>query len=430
MRFLLSILIFSALVSGESFAAGQGQQYKNQIDLGGGYYVPQLAPEEIDVLRSRFDAQLPGGLDCSGLDLTAQLAAELTSGLSLRDLEAVGEGALAASAAYLAASFRPTWYETLQNAAKEANKAVQTNLLECRQIEQQLRESDPLDLYTKDQQATKTAEMANNGMKWGDAKKEAANSDVKWKLKDTVAKLDRPIERKANLLAVVGDISFAKRDGISGAAGDQTDASTLDAMWLDSQKMIAEEVRKRFNGEGDCNQPLFADTESVEARQSWLNGLKEKLATEEIPQIDRKEAWKMAVQEQLARKPERFVGCGAVDSWRADILPEDRATIIDLTSNALALDALGLTLNDADAELRQLKIENPNQAKVVDELSPLPLLNKSYADLKAEVMERERMHRALVLAYQKAEQERREAADRRRAGRTTYKGAPSPTGRF
>jgi len=424
MRFLVLFL----LIPGTAWAGGTAAQFQNQIDLGAGIYVPAAPPKTVDVLRSKFDAKLPSGLDCSGLDLNAQLKAELSSSLSMKDLEAIGRNALAASASYLAAAFRPTWYETWQNTQKEASKKLQTNILECRQMEQQLKDADPMGLYAKNQQASKTVELANSGMSWSDAKAQAAEEEVDWKLKDTIAKSNRPIEQKANLLAVVGDISFSRKNGADGVGGDQTDARTLDAIYRAAREQIGEAVRRRFSGEDDCSKPLFSDDESTKKREEWLKQLEAGL--DDGVAADRSEAWLVAIQYQISQKQSRWTGCGAVASWREDYLPEDRAAILDLITNAQTLRALGLSLRDARAELKLLKVANPDQAKLIDELSPLPQLIDSYEDLQREINERQRVVKALVLAHQKAEKQRREAADKRRSGRTQSRGATAPGGRF
>jgi len=417
------------VLPGVAFSASQsGQNYQRMIDLGGGYSVP-LSSRGINDSRSaeaNIGVRLPSGLSCNGVDWRAQFKANLKNDLSLSDLQAVGDAAVAASVSYLAASLMPTRYEAIQNALRSASKKIQIAKNDCRQIEAALVKNDPLGLYAQKKQSKKIQENADNGLPWSDA---VANADstTSWSLASTINNSALDAKSKASLNSVLGDV-FVKRDK-SGKTQTNTQvpsAYRLDRAYTLAAKDVSKAIFDRLSSGENCDKNLFSDEISQTEFSDNADEIQAVIAATpegEIPKYDRDKALVIAIKQAISNTQINTIGCGSVEAWKG-FLPQDRAVVGQILSASTTMRGIGAVIKKTEIDLANLKTSSPDDRKLIDQMSPLPQLKISYKDLKTSISEQNAVSMALVRASQNARWEHSKQAAKRLKKQQLYKPAP------
>jgi len=415
------------------FAGGQTKaQFNNMIDLGNGYVVPVSPNGETKITIGEVDvgADLPNGLDCSGIDWKAQLRANIKSDLSLGDAKDMSTAAVAGSVAYLSASLRPTWYESLQNTIKNANKKLQVSKNDCRQIEQNLVKSDPLDLYEQKKKAKAVQAAVASGQTWQNAIANGGDSPSSWSLASTVSNSSMPSSAKLAMNAMLGDVIF-KKDGDQKSIKTQApDAYRLEHAYRLALKDVSSEVFKRFSSGENCSKPLFSDADSQTSIDDFNALMQKAIASKkpnEFAKYDRDMALVVAIKQSLARAKIGSLSCGSIEAWKG-YLPVDRAAIAQIVASQATIRGISASIRETEVGLNNLKTTSPDDKKIIDDLSPLPQLKSSFADLKASIDEENKTAVALVRANLHAEKERKQQAAERLKNQQHYKpGYKSPS---
>jgi len=422
-------LLVALMLPMSCFAAGQTkEQFNNTIDLGAGYSVPVSPSGEtkLTLAEASIGADLPNGLDCSGIDWKMQFRNSLSSGLSMTDVKDLGAASVAASLSYLTAALRPTQYEALQNALKNASKKIQVAKNECRTIEASLVRSDPLGLYEQRQKAANIQASAASGQTWEAAVAGGVDSNSKWSLASTVANSQVSPTSKLTMNAMLGDVVYEKAGGKSSIKSQAPASHRLETAYKLALKDVSSEVFKRFTTGVDCGKPLFSDPDSQAAIDAFGIEMEKAIANKkpsEFAVYDRDEALVFSVKQSLSRSNLNSLSCGSVEAWK-DFLPTDRAAVVQIVASQATIRGIALSIRETDVGLGNLKTISPDDKQMIDDMSPLPQLKSSFGDLKASIDEQNKTAMALLRANLHAQQERSQQAAERLKLQQQYKPAP------
>jgi len=425
-KYILFTVVF--LVPFSSFAAGQtAAQYNNMIDLGNGYVVPVSPSGETKMTVGELDVgtDLPTGLSCSGIDWKAQLRANIQSDLTLADAKDMATAAVAGSVAYLSASLRPTWYESLQNTVKNANKKLQVAKNDCRQVEQNLVTSDPLSLYEQKKKAKAVQAAVASGQTWQGALANTIDSPTRWSLASTISNSSIPSNSKLNLNALLGDVIFQKEGEQKSIKTQAPDAYRLEHAYRLALKDVSSEVFKRFSSGENCASPLFSDPDNQALIDDFSAKMQKAIANKKPNQFakyDRDMALVVAIKQSLAKAKLNSLSCGSIEAWKG-YLPTDRAAIAQIVASQATVRGLSAAIHETEVGLNNLKTTAPDDKKILDDLSPLPQLKSSFSDLKNSIDEENKTAVALLRANLHAQKEREKQAAERLKKQQHYKPA-------
>lgn len=421
---VITLILLALIMPGLAQAADLMQR---RIDLGAGYSAPVKQAGKT-ILQSNVDASMPS-LDCSNINWKSQLQANLQSDLGLAQLHDLGQSAVAASESYLMSALRPTMAETIQNALKNANFTLRSSINECHQIQAQLTKSDPLGMYRQKKQAQAVMAGASKGETFDQAVANSGKVDTNFSLDQSInGSTQIPPAQKAALVATMGDFWVKNADGSRQTGGSQPDAQMVERVYATTRKDALAAITARFEGQTSCQQPIFADPASQKRLDATAATAAKALANAkpgQTPPIDRQAVMAGAVEQQLAQQNEGILSCSAVDVWKG-YTPDDRAAILQVVADHVALQGIRLQLQQAEQNLATLKSEHPDQAQLLSQVSSLDRLQGEFRTMKANIDDRVSVQASMIRAHREAQKQKQELANERLRNMDTMPtGAPA-----
>lgn len=416
-KILLTVLFL--MVPGIAQAA-QTTLGQEMMDVGGGYQVPIAKPAPT-ILQSQVQASVPDGLDCANIDWRSQLRANLNTGMSMAEIKQVGQNALAASESYLMAALRPTYFETVQNILRESNFNLRASQASCHAIQAQLTKYDPLGIYAQKKQSEAIRKAAASGQSFDQAVASASTVSTDWSLDQNIAGSTLPADRKVALAATTGDAWVLDAGGSRKQSYSAPDSQTEGQVFKAAQKDAVAAITARFEGQTSCQQPLFTDPASQKRIAKVDKAAAKALSDAKpgyTPALKRTTVMADAAEQQLAGQNFGMIDCGAVQAWQA-YTPEDRAIVLDVLGNHLALESMRLQLQQAQQDLESIKSANPDQSTLIAQVSAIHRLQGEFSTMQQNIEDQDAAQMAYVKAHKNAQKQAADMANQRLRYRDT-----------
>jgi len=252
---MLCIMLLPVL----ALAAGAGGgNYGKSLELGGGYYIPNL-PDGQQYNAGSFSNHIGAGFDCGGIDWAAQFQQQLNLNLNQEDIKNLGTAAIAGSAKYIASSMMPTWFETIQTALNQAQGIIKVAHADCNSVAQSLQAADPVGKMRRRLKAKKTKDAASKGTAFGEALKEASKAEFHFDFAKDVAgsiSKDHPATG-AMMVGFLGDLSIdIGGNGGRKVAGSNPSPKVVDGAYGYLSNVIAPPVLDILQTGKGCDKPF------------------------------------------------------------------------------------------------------------------------------------------------------------------------------
>jgi len=252
---LLCIMLLPAL----ALAAGAGQgSYGKTLELGGGYYIPNV-PDGTQNTVGSFNTKFTPTLDCTRIDWSGQFRQQMNLNLSQDDLKGLGVAAIAGSAKYIASSMMPTWFETVQTALNQAGGAIRMAKADCNSISNTLTMVDPIGRMKKRISAKKAKVSVDNGTTFGVAMEDASKQELHWSFAEDVALkvAKKNPEMGALMIGFLGNVSIdVGPNGSRQTSGTNPAPKVVDGAYGYLSSTIAKPVFNTLTTGENCDKPF------------------------------------------------------------------------------------------------------------------------------------------------------------------------------
>jgi len=383
----LMMLCILVLLPSLAIAAQAGQgNYSKSLELGGGYYIPNL-PDGQQYTAGSFNNHVGAGFDCGGLDWAAQFQQQLNLNLSQQDLKNLGTAAIAGSAKYIASSMMPTWFETIQKALDQAQGIIKIAHADCNSVAASLQAADPIGKMKRRLAAKKTKDAASKGTAFGEALNEASKAEFHFDFAKDVAgsvAQDNPATA-ALMVGFLGDLSIdIGGNGSRKVAGSNPAPKVVDGAYGYLSNVIAPPVMDTLMTGKGCDKPFHLTSDQAKAIVAQIRAQEKAKPTPETPtkgkgKKDKKKKDSGGLSKaQLANLTKmkirisnisdyalskvdghhyRGLGCDSVQYYKKLGMTGDEYQIVsEMMANNMAVDGLKAAIEDLRNQVAQLNL--------------------------------------------------------------------------